>query len=246
MSPLSKIPGVRILARTLEYINRPAPLQEFADYDAYWQTRSADGLVSRELDRFKVIAGLIKDGESVLDIGSGDCSFQQYLSRTKPGCRSLGLDASPEAVQLGQAQGCNAQVIDPQTRLRDQITDTWDVITLMEVIEHIPDAEDLMRQVLELKPRRIFVTIPNIGCLKHRLRIMFGGRFPITAIIYHMKEHLRFWTAKDFRQWADTFDLEIKSTHGQFARGDRLVEWAVRKHPEFFSPQIIYELCPRG
>lgn len=246
MSPLSKIPGVRILARTLEYINRPAPLQEFADYDAYWQTRSADGLVSRELDRFKVIAGLIKAGESVLDIGCGDCSFQQYLSRTKPGCRSLGLDTSAEAVHLAQTQGCNALVIDLQARLRDQVTGTWDVITLMEVIEHIADAEDLMRQVLELKPKRIFVTIPNVGCLKHRLRLMFGSRFPITAIYYHMKEHIRFWTAKDFIQWAESLGLHVEGIHGQFDRGDRVVERAVRKYPSMFADRVIYEIRPRS
>lgn len=245
MSLTAKIPGVRILTRTLEYINRAAPLKEFADYDAYWQARSADGLVSRELDRFKVIASLIGDGESVLDIGCGDCSFQQHLSRTKPGCRSLGLDVAPEAVRLAQARGCNAQVIDPQARLGDQITGTWDVITLMEVIEHLPDAEDLMRQVLELNPRRIFVTIPNIGCLKHRFRLMFGGRFPITTIIYHMKEHLRFWAAKDFEEWADVFGLSVTSTHGQFLGGDVIVEWFVRKFPRMFASQIIFECRPK-
>lgn len=56
MSLISKIPGLRILKRTYEYIHRPAPLQEFADYDAYRQSRVEDGRVERELDRFKVIA----------------------------------------------------------------------------------------------------------------------------------------------------------------------------------------------
>lgn len=246
MSLLSKIPGVRILTRTLEYANRPAPLKEFADYDAYWQSRAADGQVTRELDRFKIIASLITDGASVLDIGCGDCSFQQYLSRVKPACRSLGMDASSKAVRLGQAQGCNVQMIDPQIRLQDQIVGIWDVITLMEVIEHVPDSENLMRQVLELKPSRIFVTIPNVGCLKHRIRLMFGGRFPITTIIYHMKEHLRFWTTKDFKQWAATFDLEIHAIHGQFSHGDRLVEWVTRRYPALFASQVIYELRPRS
>lgn len=245
MSLTTKIPGLRILTRTLEYINRPAPLQEFADYDAYWQSRADDGRVARVLDRHKIIAGLIDDRASVLDIGCGDCAFQQYLSSIKPDCRSLGIDASAKAVQLARAQGCNAQLIDPKARLKDQIAGHWDVVTLMEVIEHVADAEDLMRQVLELKPSRIFVTIPNVGCLKHRLRLMFGGRFPITTIIYHMKEHLRFWTAKDFRQWVGEFDLEVRSIHGQFSHGDRLVEWATRKHPALFAPQVIYELRPR-
>lgn len=246
MSLTTKIPGLRIITRTLEYINRLAPLQEFADYDEYWETRADDGRVSRVLDRHKVIAGLIDDGASVLDIGCGDCAFQQHLLRARPGCKPLGLDTSTTAVQLAQAQGCNAQAIDPTMRLKDQVTDHWDVVTLMEVIEHVADAEDLMRQVLELKPSRIFVTIPNVGCLKHRLRLMLGGRFPITAIHYHMKEHIRFWTAKDFNQWAETLDIGVKSIHGQFDHGDKIVEWFVRKHPSMFADRVIYELRTRS
>ena len=103
-----------------------------------------------------------------------------------------------------------------------------------------------MRQVLELNPDRIFVTIPNVGCLKHRLRLMFGGRFPITTIVYHMKEHLRFWTVRDFEQWVECFGLEVCSIHGQYSYGDRLVRYAVKKYPSYFAPQVVYELRRRG
>jgi len=245
MSLLSKFPGLRILMRNIEYIKRPAPLEEFADYDAYWQARTADGRIARELDRFKVIANLIDESASVLDIGCGDCAFQQYLSRVKPTCKSLGVDISADAVRLAKEQGYDAQVLEPTDRLQSQIAGTWDVVTLMEIIEHVADAEDLMRQVLELKPSRIFVTIPNVGCLKHRLRLMFGSRFPITAVYYHMKEHIRFWTTKDFLQWSDSLGLTVESVHGQFDHGDRIVEWAVKKYPSVFADRVIYELRPQ-
>ncbi|WP_341707508.1 class I SAM-dependent methyltransferase [Halopseudomonas sp.] len=245
MSLLLKIPGLRIVARLHEYITRLAPLEEFDDYDAYWQERAVDEGSTRELDRFKVIAGLIQEQESVLDIGCGDASFQQYLARVKPGCKSLGLDASSEAVRVAQEHGCATKVIDTDLRLLEQVGCDWDVVTLMEVLEHIPDAESVMRQVIELRPRRIFVTIPNVGCLKHRFRLMFGGRFPITTIVYHMREHLRFWTVKDFEQWAETFGLEVCSVQGQFSFGDDMVKFAVKKFPAYFAPQVIYELRSR-
>lgn len=244
MSLYQKIPGVRILVRTFEYMNRAAPLKEFADYDEYWKERTSTEPAPRELDRFKTIARLVGRNEKVLDIGCGDGSFQRHLQQVHPSCQSLGVDTSSEAVSVAQKHGCTAQVLDTSKTLRNQIPGDWDVVTLMEVIEHVPDAENLMRQVLEFRPRRIFVTIPNVGCLKHRLRLMFGGRFPITTIVYHMKEHVRFWTAADFEEWAAVFNLEIHSIHGQFSRGDRFVEWATRRYPSLFSPQIIYELRP--
>ena len=242
MSFMSKIPGVRIVIRIYEYIHRPAPLQEYGDYDEYWHVRSSGHSANRELDRFKIIANLIEDGSSVLDVGCGDGAFQKYLSQINPNSTSLGVDSSLKAISLAKDQGCSAQLIDPDFRLKDQVPGAWDVVTQMETLEHVADAEDLMQQVLELQPKRIFITIPNVGCLKHRLRLMFGGRFPITTIIFHMKEHLRFWTPKDFRQWVETFGLQVKSSYGQFEHGDWVVEWAVRKYPEIFASQIIYEL----
>lgn len=242
MSLISKIPGLRILKRVHEYAHRLAPLQNFSDYDAYWKSRAKDRLVARELDRFKIISNLIEDGSSVLDIGCGDCSFQKYLSSVKPGCRLLGLDTSCEAVNLAQRKGFNAQLIDTKIPLRGQVDGKWDVVTMMEIIEHVPDAEDLVRQVLELKPKRIFITIPNVGCLKHRIRLMFGGRFPITCVYYHMKEHVRFWTVKDFHQWAEYMGLIVEDFHGQFDHGDAIVEWFVRKIPSVFADRVIYEM----
>ena len=143
MSLLSKIPGMRIVARLFEYINRPAPLEEFENYDAYWADRAVDEGTTRSLDRFKVVSELLDLDDSVLDIGCGDASFQQYLARVKPGCKSMGLDASAEAVRVAQEHGCTAQVIDNDLRLVDQVEGRWQVVTLMEVLEHIPDAENL-------------------------------------------------------------------------------------------------------
>lgn len=242
MQWIKKLPIIRIFIRWYDYITCLAPLQEFDNYDSYWQSRHINGYVVRELDRFKIIAKKLQGNESVLDIGCGDCSFQVYLKKVKPNCKTLGVDASEEAIKIGKSWECNAQIIDQTRSLHNQIIGQWDVITIMEVIEHIPEAESLMKQIIELNPKRIFITIPNVGCLKHRARLMFGGRFPITTIVYHMREHLRFWTVKDFKQWTDSFDLEIKSVHGQFSYGDRITEWFVRKFPALFAAQLVYEL----
>lgn len=246
MSIILKVPGLRILARLYEYINRPAPLEEFDDYDDYWATREADGLVARQLDRFKTIANLISDEDRVLDIGCGDGAFQQYLAKIRPHAISLGLDASDAAVQMAFQNGCDAQLYDPDVILKSQVNSGWDVVTLMELIEHLPEAENLMRQVMDLKPKKIFVTIPNVGCLKHRLRLLFGGRFTVTCIYYHMKEHLRFWTVEDFRQWADVLGLSVVGVYGQFDRGDSVVEWFVRRFPAMFADRVVYEMRLRG
>lgn len=242
MNFLLKAPGIRILKRVCDYIHKPAPLNEFYNYDEYWKNRVSDELTGRYLDRFSIITKLIGDGESVLDIGCGDCSFQEYLAKTKPKCKSLGLDTSTQAVELAKTRNINAKLIDNQRSLAQQVDSNWNVVTLMEVIEHLPDAENLVRQVIELSPSKIFITIPNISCMKHRLRLLFGSRFPITCIYYHMKEHVRFWTVKDFKEWSETLGLSVQAVHGQFDHGDSIVEWFVRKFPAMFADRVVYQL----
>ena len=49
------------------------------DYDAYWRARSEGGVHPR----FAIIAGGVRDGESVLDVGCGDGSLLRYLKATR-------------------------------------------------------------------------------------------------------------------------------------------------------------------
>jgi methionine biosynthesis protein MetW len=245
MSALQKIPVLRAFHRYWRELTRPAPLQEFSDYDAYWKARIRDGRRADVLDRHRIIARLIPDGASVLDIGCGDGAFLRYVRDVHPSCRLMGLDISETAVGALRKEGIAAQRIDPDLPFDNQIHEHWENIVLMEVIEHVADAEGLMRQVLALQPKRVFVTIPNVGFLVHRLRLMFAGRFPITTIIYHMKEHVRFWTAKDFIQWSETFGLRVRSFHGQVDRPDKIVIWLARTFPSLFASQVVYELEPR-
>lgn len=237
-----RVPGLRILVRLIIEIYKPAPLDEFANYTEYWCMRDEYGRTNQILNRFVVIEKLIKNGDKVLDIGCGDGSFMAYLKNRKEDIDALGIDISPEAVKLAKAKGLKAELISQNDNLKDKIPTGWDVITLMEIIEHHVDAEVLIRQVIDLEPKKIFITIPNVGCLKHRLRLMLGGRFPVTSIHFHMKEHVRFWTPKDFREWCQILGLNVVNIYGQVDRGDTLVKLFTKKLPALFADRVIYEL----
>jgi methionine biosynthesis protein MetW len=232
--------------RHYRQITRPAPLEEFHDYDQYWEARVRDGRQEPILDRYRTIAKLLPTNASVLDIGCGDGAFLRYLRTCRKDCRLAGADISSVAIEELRASGITAWPINKTTPLQEQLSGFWDVVVLMEVIEHVPDAEELIREVLGLRPSRIFVTIPNVGFLPYRLRLMFAGRFPITSIFYHMKEHLRFWTVKDFLEWAPSVGTTVVSYHGQVDRGDSLARWMGRRFPSLFSDRMIYELSVNG
>lgn len=236
-----KIP---LVSRVYEVLTKPAPLTEFDEYDDYWDNRDKDGRVVKVLDRYITIAANIPKNAKVLDIGCGDGSFLSYLKRERPDCDAVGLDVSAKAVEMTLAKGCKALKLEADKPLLEQVGGDWDVIVMMEIIEHIPNAEKLVREVAELKPKTVFITIPNVGYIMHRMRLALAGRFPVTSIFYHMREHLRFWTVKDFVEWAPSVNLKVDSYHAQCDGIGKLVSFFIRIFPALLSNRLVYRLSP--
>jgi methionine biosynthesis protein MetW len=236
----------RALKRVHNKLSRPAPFNHYPGYDEYWSERHAKGKNPGLLHRYQVIASLLPRSSSILDVGCGDGSFGNYLKKARPDCNFHGLDISAVAIDYAQKRGLAAQVIDPNRSIDQQVSGMFDCITVMEVLEHIVDAEEVMTSIVSLAKGPIFVTIPNVGCVQHRLRLAFYGRFPITTIIFHMKEHVRFWTFKDFEQWAALFELEIVRCIGQIGMSSSLERFLAKRIPTLFASQVIYELRQVG
>jgi len=224
----------------------PAPLNEFADYDEYWTRRSQTEDIEHYSPRNMLVAKHIPDGASVLDIGCGDGAFLSYLKQQRPNCDVFGVDVSCKAIEMLHKRALNGMVINPNHPLRNQIDRSFDYVVLMEVLEHVHDAESLCRQTLDFNPKKVFVTIPNMGFIINRLRLFIGGRMPVTVIIFHMKEHIRFWTVKDFKQWAKILGFEVKSISCQYNRKAAYIfnKTIVRWLPSLFGRQLVYELMP--
>jgi hypothetical protein len=112
-----------------------------------------------------------------------------------------------------------------------------EVIVAMELIEHLPEPERLMKEFLKTRASVFYITIPNLGFIVNRLRLALGGRMPVTAIVYHIKEHLRHWTVRDFRQWAEHCGFVVVSHTGQNGFAGLWRIW-----PSLFARQMIYVL----
>ena len=230
--------------RIYSSIFSPMPLNDFDGYDAYWAQRITDG-VPDVLPRFVWIASRIPEGASVVDVGCGNGAFLAYLKSRNPALSLFGVDIAEAAVTCLKQHGINGARIDGTKSLRNLVGHDVDIAVVMEVLEHVDEAEALFNEVLALNPKRIFVTIPNAGYLIHRLRLMFGGRFPVTSIAYHVKEHLRFWTVKDFRQWAAAMGCDVTMCVGQEWRREPLRRFLTRRFPALFAAQVIFEVVPK-
>lgn len=216
------------------------------DYGDYWLRREAGpdkaGLSRKGPDsdshhRNQIAVRLIPEGVKVLDVGCGPGKLLATLQRHRPDLELHGIDISPEAIRIAKERGFNAECVDP---VREPLAESYDTICLMTVLEHVPDAEALVRILKPRCRRQFLIAIPNLGYIEHRLRLALFGRMPLTSIWYDIREHVRFWTVKDFRHWADAMGLRVVGIHGTHRNPLR------RRLPSLLASQIVYDLRSAG
>ena len=226
--------SIRGIVRRTRKLWEPAPMRDFSDYDDYWHQRGEIRIV---FGRWRLTADALPDSGTLIDVGCGTGEFLTYLrDHRHSGLTMKGVDGSAESVRMTQQRGFDATVVN---LLSGALPEKAEYLTCFEVLEHIPDAEVALRAMRDACQKRIFISVPNIGYIGCRARLALFGRFPLTTCVMHIKEHVRFWTVRDFRQWAESNGLRLVR-----ARGTRGLGPLYRLSASLFSATVLYELEP--
>ncbi|PKM98693.1 MAG: hypothetical protein CVU79_02220 [Elusimicrobia bacterium HGW-Elusimicrobia-3] len=205
----------------------PAQTIERMDYNEYWEQKLEFGFS----DRYPSFSELIEDGSTVLDIGCGNGATLKYLTEHNH-IIGEGIDISAAAVNKALERGFSAKVADAASS-DFKIEKVYDYIIISEVLEHIPNPEDLIEKVKNRFRRGLLLSIPNTGHYTHRLRLLFG-RFPVQWV-YHPGEHLRFWTLTDFKLWLSARGYKVASMKATSGLSPLCNFW-----PEMFADSIVF------
>lgn len=122
----------------------------------------------RYLGGMKVVFDELSDlsFRSLVDIGCGDGRFVREMNRRYPEKEVLGVDYSERAITLARAMNPSLE-FETRNILEDPIERTFDVATLIEVLEHIPP--DQVEQFIErvrgvLEPEGcLLITVPHVN-----------------------------------------------------------------------------------
>src|SRR3989339_847855 len=153
------------------------------DYDHFWDGRWQDMIlyspaprIRRKLVR-KIVGRYFRPGASILDVGCGSCLLLKELGEAFPTAKLAGCDLSEKIVAENTRLYPHltfAQLNRPDPQ---PIGQTYDLITCTEVLEHVPDFDQAMKNLWNfLNPGGILVvTVPG------------GKLYPIDQQVGHLR-----------------------------------------------------------
>lgn len=193
-----------------------------SNYDVYWSEKRGKhigDLSNWQRARADLIVRVISKNTTPLvlvDVGCGDGSVLNYVSERVSNIQKIvGYDSSEFALDHAKKFGIETHLCDiskPEEYIKFQKADYY---VLLEVLEHIPQSEQLLIAVIHMSEKGVLFSFPNTGYFTHRVRMLFG-KFPVQWRVLP-NEHVRFWTYADLKWWLNALGLhtyEISTYQG--------------------------------
>lgn len=140
--------------------------------------------------RLKTISKFVQPPARFLDVG---CSFGGFVdAATRLGYQSTGIDLSEFAVTQGKKLGRNIVLGD--LSIIANSNEKFDIITLIEVIEHLPEPLQTVRQLRSLLRNHGIVVIQTanfLGCQAKKAKSDYH---------YYLPGHLYYYSTKNLRK----------------------------------------------
>jgi 2-polyprenyl-3-methyl-5-hydroxy-6-metoxy-1,4-benzoquinol methylase len=185
----------------------------------------------------------------LLDVGCGAGFFLKVA--VEAGWDGIGIDLSPDAVAFARDR-LGLDVFLGRMQDSELPENTFDVVTLLETIEHLFDPMSVLRQAHRLlRPGGLItVTTPNLNSLAFKI-------LGLDWSILSPKEHLYYFTESTIQQmliragfdrvWVERASLvsdeaeefRVTDTHHRGAWRAQLSDWFARKMGRFFRQPIV-------
>ncbi|EPG73748.1 putative methionine biosynthesis protein MetW [Leptospira fainei serovar Hurstbridge str. BUT 6] len=174
---------------------------EEVEYDLNWWD-----IAHREIYKDFINKFLSARKGRILDVGCGLGYFIKTLNRERPEWESIGYEISKRAVKFAKERNGVGKVYSGIVQTSRLPENSFDIITLWDVIEHIPKPHDLMLYLFTLlKPGGfLFVQTPNIPVqlLKAKLKLLLKG-MQADAHYLEAKDHINDYSEKTLRILSD-------------------------------------------
>ena len=200
----------------------PAELAKFSDLAHRWwdpesEFRPLHQINPLRLDWINTLSPL-KD-QRVLDVGCGGGILTDSMARQ--GAHALGIDLPTKALRVAQLHALEAQT--PRVKYREiSVEDlageqpgSFDTVTCMEMLEHVPDPDSVVRACAQLvKPGGwVFFSTINRNAKAFMLAIV-GAEYVLGMLPRGTHEYAKFIRPSELALSCRSAQLDIQHTRG--------------------------------
>ncbi|GAH85907.1 unnamed protein product, partial [marine sediment metagenome] len=148
---------------------------------------------------YEYIEAHVPDGTRVLDLGCGDGTLLEHLIREKH-VDPFGIEIDERAVQ-----GCISRNVpvyhgDMLEGMAMMADDSFDCIVLSQTLQQTLKPARVLEEMLRIG-RKAIISFPNFGHWRVRLKLLLGGKMPVTHVLpyaWHDTPNVHLLTIRDF------------------------------------------------
>jgi 2-polyprenyl-6-hydroxyphenyl methylase/3-demethylubiquinone-9 3-methyltransferase len=199
----------------------PAELQKFADLAHHWWDKNSEFRPLHEINplRLEYINGLVSlEGKRVLDVGCGGGILSESMSQK--GAEVTGIDLGEKALKVAQLHQLESgtkvhyRLISVESLARE-MPQSFDVVTCMQMLEHVPDPAAIVQACGELlKPdgMAFFSTINRNP--KAYLLAVIGAEYVLSLLPRGTHDYEKFIKPSELSSWARDAGLSVEGIKG--------------------------------
>ncbi len=191
----------------------------------------------------RVIADMVPEGATVLDLGCGDGDLLAYLS-SRRNIKARGVEISEEGVLACVRRGLSVRQGNLQEGLADYPDNSFDYVILSQTLPFLDDPAMILHEVLRVGKSAI-VSLPNWGYWRCRLSLLFRGRIPKATDLpqrWYETPRWQAFTITDFARFCEMIDIRIGKQ--VFLDKDRRIR--VRRMKNLRATTAVFTLTANG
>ena len=193
------------------------------------------------MESIEVIKNWVVEGSEILDLGCGNGEILNILSKELD-ATTLGVEINQDNINECIKSGLNVIQQNIDEGLNNFADKSFDIVIMSQTIQVLKEPKKALLEVTRIG-KECIVTIPNFGQLTTRLKLLFGGKMPITGSLpnqWYDTENIHLCTIKDFEVLCR--DCEINILNKRFFNNSGQESALAKTSPNLFASTAIYKI----